>query len=162
MRLSKINWFTNKILYKKNDKIYFFCFIIILTQSPQCEVYETYDTDTQKCEKVCKNNEYFNEDTFTCKICNEGEIYNPKSKQCEKQENSQESETELKEEEQEESQVEEQDDDDDDDQNETEQENNNPGNHQNQEINQNQKINLKINQKIQKINQKMNQKIIRK
>ena len=31
----------------------------VLTQSPQCKVYETYDPDTQKCEKVCKKNEYF-------------------------------------------------------------------------------------------------------
>ena len=60
----------------------------VLTQSPQCQVYETYDQDTQKYEKVCKKNEYFNEDTFTCEICNEGQIYNPKSKKCEKLENS--------------------------------------------------------------------------
>ena len=31
---------------------------------------------TQKCEKVCKENKLFNEETFECGIWDEGTIYN--------------------------------------------------------------------------------------
>ena len=56
---------------------------LVLTQKPQCKVYETYDPKTQKCEKVCEENEYFNEETFECGICEEGQSYNIESKKCE-------------------------------------------------------------------------------
>ena len=60
----------------------------VLSQTPVCQVYEKYDPDNKKCEKVCEENEYiiFNEETLTCEIWNKGEIYNAQLKQCEKKE----------------------------------------------------------------------------
>ena len=59
---------------------------LVLTQQPKCKVYESYDQKIKKCKKVCELNEYFNEETFTCEVCNDGETYNSESKQCEKKE----------------------------------------------------------------------------
>ncbi len=58
----------------------------VLSQTPVCQVYETYDPDNKKYEKVCEENEFFNEETLTCEIWNKGEIYNAQLKQCEKKE----------------------------------------------------------------------------
>ncbi len=33
---------------------------LVLTQVPQCKVYETYDQQKQQCVKVCEETEYFN------------------------------------------------------------------------------------------------------
>jgi hypothetical protein len=40
----------------------------VLSQTPVCQVYETYDPDNKKYEKVCEENEFFNEETLTCEI----------------------------------------------------------------------------------------------
>ncbi len=64
--------------------ILFVLLSLVLTQQPQCQVYETYDQQTQKCVKVCEETEYLNETTYECEICNEGETYNNETKQCEK------------------------------------------------------------------------------
>jgi hypothetical protein len=57
---------------------------LVLTQTPQCEVYERPIPGTQLCEVMCDEHEYWNTLTKLCESCLKGKYFNPNSRRCEK------------------------------------------------------------------------------
>ncbi len=56
---------------------------LVLTQRPQCEVYERAIPGSQLCEIMCEEHEYWNTLTKLCESCLEGEYFNQDIKRCE-------------------------------------------------------------------------------
>ena len=58
---------------------------LVINEILKCKVNELQDEEKNICIKVCKENEYYNEEIFACDECKEDEIYNPDKKSVKNQ-----------------------------------------------------------------------------
>ena len=55
---------------------------MVLTQNKKCQAYESFNKETNQCEKVCNEKEFYSEKYSSCIACDEGEVFNSQSDQC--------------------------------------------------------------------------------
>ena len=56
---------------------------LVLSQNQECQAYESYNSETNQCEKVCDEKDFYSKKYSSCISCNEGDIYNTETDQCE-------------------------------------------------------------------------------
>ena len=55
---------------------------MVLTQNKKCQAYESFNKETNQCDKVCNEKEFYSEKYSSCIACDEGEVFNSQSDQC--------------------------------------------------------------------------------
>ena len=63
--------------------IFLLLFSFVISVETQCQSYEIYDEENNKCVKACEEHQFFNQDEGSCEdLCEKGQIFNLTTSSC--------------------------------------------------------------------------------
>ena len=68
-----------------NKKILIFALLLafVISEEPNCKAYEAFDEESNKCVKVCEENQFANQDEGKCEdLCKKGDIFDLATSSC--------------------------------------------------------------------------------